>query len=106
MCYRELEFLSKDQVCGSEMTSGEGQGHYKPYADSLGICGNAQAEREIFATGFSPSEVLAFLCAGIHVSSLTQEGSRSVVRLGEFGLCRVREEEVCACGMWVLFLLW
>lgn len=52
--------------------------------------------------GFHPNEVLALSCANIHVSSVTQEASRSVVRLGGFGLRRVREEEVHACVMWVL----
>jgi len=52
--------------------------------------------------GFSPSQALALLCADIHVSSVTEEGSRSVVRLGGFGLRGVREEEVCACAVWVL----
>lgn len=52
--------------------------------------------------GFQPNEVLALSCANIHVSSVTQEASRSVVRLGGFGLRRVREEEVPACVMWVL----
>lgn len=85
MCYRELEFLSKDQVCGSEMTSGEGQGHYKPYADSLGLCGNAQAEREIFATGFSPSEVLGFLVCR-HSCVITDTGR--VQKRGEVGWVR------------------
>lgn len=41
----ELEFLSEDQICGSGIISGEGKERYKHCADSLGMCGNAQAER-------------------------------------------------------------
>lgn len=47
----------------------------------------------------------AVLCAAFHVSSMTWEWLRSMVRLGGFCLLRVRQEEVHACVMWVLLTL-
>lgn len=47
----------------------------------------------------------AVLCADIHMSSMTWEWLRSVVRLDGFCLLRERQEEVRACVMWVLLTL-
>lgn len=58
MLYLELEFLSKDQIHESGMISREGQERYKHYADSLGICGNVQAEKKYLQWGFSPMKYL------------------------------------------------
>lgn len=84
----------------SGMASREGQERYKHYAEVWAYVG-MHKWKKVFAMGFHPSEVLALSCADIHVSSVTRKASRSVVRLGGFGLRRVREEEVHACVMWV-----
>lgn len=67
------------------------------YAESM--CGNAQGKDKHLQSG------TAVLCADIHVSSVTWERLRSVVKLDGFCLLRVRQEEVCACVMWVLLTL-